>query len=159
MELEINPKLSIENFNKIIATGLYAYGDNIKMFLNCKNDTYKPAIRGNQIFMLDSYWTNDWESKIEVTDKNIDNWKLLLDYEKYIKAHGSRCKEYNREDWIKVADDSGGWSYPKHYLKKYTKPYKMYQLKILESEKLSLEIHLDQVLKKIETIKNELKGG
>ena len=149
--------LSKENFDKIIKTGLYSYGKDIRRYEHCKNNTYKPHIRDDRIYMLDSYWSNNWESRVEVTNSNIDNWVLLLDFDTYERAHGERCREYNEDDYICVADDSGGWSYPKHYLKKSAKPNKEYQLLLLRSRKASLERNLNETNEIIDKLLEEEK--
>ena len=105
-----------ENREKINPRGLYkhdvvsnwVYGDN-KYW--CRNWTFYPHFFDDgRVFMYDSYF-NSWDSAIEVTDDNFNEWQFIFDRDKVSRISYEQSLEYNEEDLYRnIATDSGGYS-------------------------------------------------
>ena len=135
--------ISKENAEKFIKTGIYAK----KRFESgwCINATFIPHFypEKNLLYMRDSYWSSGESRSFEVTDDTIGDWSLIIDTEKWSKTHSSACWDYNKEDYIYLATDSGGWSYAHYFLKNGATPNidkQIYRVKSeLESSKRDTE--------------------
>jgi hypothetical protein len=145
-------KLSKENYDKIIKTGLYR-NNKIKTDGWCRNETYYPHFyeQDGEIYMFDSYW-DSWEyGRYELTDDNFNDWELIIDFNDYNERQKwSPCEEYNKEDYIKLATNSGGWSYPYYYLKKDAEKNIDYLIRNCKNE-------IDNAKKTVERKEKELK--
>ena len=76
----------------------------------CKNWTFKVHKNKNgQAFMLDTYFSS-WDSYIEVTDENINEFEVVFDFREVKKIRDSEVDEYNKEDLFLAATNSGGYS-------------------------------------------------
>ena len=105
--------LSIDNYNKIIKTGLYKK-EPPKDYYNdvywCKNWSFKPKFSDSgKIYMCDTYF-NNWENAIELTDKNFKEFEFVFDFELVKKISDSESDEYEKEDLFRIATNSGGYS-------------------------------------------------
>ena len=78
---------------------------------HCKNWTFKVRkLEDGRAFMLDTYY-DSWDShKIQVTDKNIEDFQVVFDFRDVKRIRDSEYDEYNDEDLFRVATGSGGWT-------------------------------------------------
>lgn len=116
--------LSRKNYNKLNEHGLYERPPTKKdedMHHDvwwCKNWTFKCSKRDDgSAIMFDTYWGYDGNS-IEVTDENIDEFKLIFDFRDVEKISADIADEYDPEDIYHVATDSGGMYCGGNYYKK-----------------------------------------
>ncbi len=104
--------LSQENLNKLDEHLLYGHqppeNKNRDVFW-CRNWTFKVHKYGEKAYMYDTYY-NDSDSAIEVTDENIDEFNIIFDFRDMARIKDDEWDEYNPEDIIRVATDSGGYS-------------------------------------------------
>jgi hypothetical protein len=105
--------LSTENFNKLNMNYLYSKSPpenkNRDIFW-CRNWTFRLCTYNNvRAYMRDTYF-NDSNTAIEVTDENIDEFKIIFDFRDMEKIRDDEWDEYNLEDIIRVATNSGGYS-------------------------------------------------
>lgn len=64
----------------------------------------------SKAYMYDTYF-DSWDShRIQVTDENIDDFKIVFDFKEIKRIHNSEANEYNKEDLYHIATDSGGYS-------------------------------------------------
>ena len=131
--------LSQENINKIIKTGLYEHKPDKKyrgeIYIDnlfwCYNWTFTPAEYKGKWYMYDTYFKN---KSIELTDANFEEFSLIFDFNNVEKHGGHYIEEYEDGDWWRVATDSGGWYYPKYYIKKGAKKNKEKVLERIQRE-------------------------
>lgn len=77
----------------------------------CKNWTFKVRkLEDGRAFMLDTYFYS-WDShKIQVTDKNIEDFQVVFDFRDVKRIRDSEYDEYDDKDVFRVATGSGGWT-------------------------------------------------
>ena len=150
-------KLSKENFDKIITTGLYkkepTWKDNHTDTYWCKNWTFKANKRnGDRVFMVDTYFDN-WDSCIELTDKNFSEFELIFDFVETKRIHDDEVDEYNECDVFRVATDSGGYACGKlHWVKKDAQKLKDLLIKKAKREVESAKSSLRWAESKLERL-------
>lgn len=78
---------------------------------HCRNWIFTVRDGGDgRVYMIDTYY-DDWDSRIEVTDDNINDFEFLFRKGEYFRDTRYEYHLYNPEDVIKnVATDSGGYS-------------------------------------------------
>lgn len=77
---------------------------------HCKNWTFRVhKCDDNTAWMIDTYF-NSWDShRIQVTDDNFKSFEIVFDFRNVEKVRDSETDEYDDEDLIRVATDSGGY--------------------------------------------------
>lgn len=110
--------LSKENYNKLDENYLYkrepiwreSNGQrSTERTYWCKNWTFKVSKNEDgRAFMRDTYF-DSWDSQIEVTDENIEDFEFVFDFREVKRIRDSHVNEYNSEDLIYVATNSGGY--------------------------------------------------
>jgi hypothetical protein len=103
--------LSKENYDRLNENYLYQKEpEEIGQYTFwCRNWTFKVHKSDGNAFMLDTYY-NNWDSNIEVTDDNINNFKVVFDFREVRRIKDKEIDEYNHDDLYRVATDSGGMS-------------------------------------------------
>lgn len=110
--------LSKENYSRLNENFLYQKEPTVTTATwsashpyHCKNWTFKVyKLQDGRAFMLDTYF-DSWDShKIQVTDENIDDFKIVFDFRDVKRIRDSEYDEYNDEDLYRVATNSGGWT-------------------------------------------------
>jgi len=92
--------------------------------------------------MCDTYWTTQG-NYIEVTDKNISEFEVILDMNKVKMISKESSDEYDTEDVFCVAIDSGGITYPKYFVKKNANKSRAKQIEKKEEEIRKLKHKLE----------------
>ena len=143
----------------ILKTGLYK-NKKIRTDGWCKNETYIPHFRNDgTIFMVDSYWSGSGsDEKYEVTKDNINDWELIMDYEKVKRTYFDDYILYDEEDRFSVADDSGGWSYRKYYILKDKQKSKEKVMRFYKNELKSAKENVKYYENKIKELSEAKKG-
>lgn len=152
--------LSQENRKKIIQTGLYKReidrrtrtGSSEEPFW-CTNWTFIPRINEDEVVMIDSYYQS-YQNSIHyyIDDKNIQDFKLIFDFDDVEEVPERLYLEYDDEDRYRVSCDSGGRRYPKHFVKKSASPSKERQLEYIDLEIDSYERKLRYLKEKRESL-------
>jgi len=112
--------LSKENYDRLNENYLYKTEPIIRESFSdtywCKNWTFKVhKCKDGRVFMLDTFY-NSWDShKIQITDKNINDFEVVFDFREVKRINDSETNEYNEEDLYRVATNSGGYSCGKLY--------------------------------------------
>ena len=153
-------KLSQENIDKIIKTGLYKHAPDKKyrgeIYLDnlfwCYNWTFTPSEYKGKWYMYDTYFKN---KSILLTDENFDEFSFVFDFNDVEKHSGQYIEEYEDGDWWRVATDSGGWDYPKYYIKKGAKKNKEKVLERIQREINSHEWSLARAKEKYDDVLND----
>lgn len=145
--------LSKENYDKLNENFLYKkepiinnsyYIGNTSGTYWCKNWTFKVNKRNdNKAYMIDTYF-NSWDSSIEVTDENIDEFEVVFDFREVKRIRDFERDEYNEEDLFRVATDSGGYSCGNLYW-------------IKKDAVKSKDLLVNKKKQEIESLKNKLK--
>lgn len=140
--------LSKRNYHKLSEHYLYQkdpiINESYSNVFHCKNWTFKVVKRADgRAYMYDTYFFS-WDSHtIQVTDDNINEFKVVFDFREVKKINDSEADEYNEEDRYRVATDSGGYSCGHLYWAKK------------DAEK-SHELLIKKTEEKIESLKNQL---
>ncbi|MDT2613960.1 hypothetical protein [Enterococcus dongliensis] len=152
--------LSQENRKKIIQTGLYAREIDKRTRTGastypywCTNWTFFPQINEDEVVMIDSYYKS-YQHNIHyyIDDKNIQDFKLIFDFNDVREVEQTTYQEYADDDRYQVACDSGGRRYPKHFVKKSASPSKERQLECIDLEIDSYERKLRYLKEKRESL-------
>lgn len=151
--------LSKENAEKVIFTGLYRCKPSKKYCHGdmhwCRNWTFRLVciVEKDEWYMIDTYSNK----KIELTDDNFDEFKLVFDFKDVNEYKGpkERISDYNENDYFIEAVDSGGWSYPRMFVKNGARKNKEHVLERLNNEVNTLEWQLKRAKEKYEKVKNE----
>jgi hypothetical protein len=108
--------LSKENYDKLDENYLYKKEPKRdgEYTYWCKNWTFKVRKRDGNAWMYDTYF-DSWDSAIEVTDNNINEFEIVFDFREVKRIPDSSVDEYNEEDLYRAATDSGGYSCGKLY--------------------------------------------
>lgn len=152
--------LSQENRKKIIQTGLYAREIDKRTRTGastdpywCTNWTFFPRISENRIMLIDSYYQSYQDSiSYVLDDENINDFTLIFDFDDVKEVPERLYLEYDDEDRYRVSCDSGGRSYPKHFVKKSASPLKERQLEYIDLEIDSYERKLRYLKEKREPL-------
>lgn len=151
--------LSAENRAKIIPTGLYAREIDKRTSTGastdpywCTNWTFVPRIYENEIILIDSYYQYSNSISYVLNDENINDFKLILNFDDVREVEQTTYQEYADDDRYQVACDSGGRNYPKYFVKKTASPDKERQLYQVDSEIESLEYQLKRLKEKRKSI-------
>lgn len=152
--------LSQENIDKIVKTGLYEHKPDRKYrewiyyddLFWCYNWTFTPSEYNGKWYMWDTYYKN---KSIELTDENFEEFNLVFDFNDVEKHSGRYIEEYEEDDWWRMATDSGGWSYPKYYIKKGAKKNKEKVLERIQCEINSYECDLARAKEKYDDVLND----
>ena len=155
--------LSEENRGKIIMSGLYTCEPQLEWLplykrdnpYWCKNWTFRPTVYGDRLFMRDTYWSSE-TFQVELTDSNFDLFSLIFDFyevEEY-KQTTDKWVCYAEEDRWRIAVDSGGWRFPKYYIRKGSKPNKDLVIERLEEEIDGIKRDLEYRARILEQVKN-----
>lgn len=85
----------------------------------CQNWTFKPYVYSNKLYMRDTYWGYGDDLVIEVTENNINEFKLLFDFKNVKEVKVNNIWEFGEEnkDWWVLSTDSGGIYHPKQYIR------------------------------------------
>jgi len=144
--------LSKENYNKLNENILYklepkrnpeeSYIGCIPMSYWCRNWTFRVQKGNDRAIMCDTYWTTQG-NYIEVTDKNISEFEVILDMNKVKMISKESSDEYDTEDVFCVAIDSGGITYPKYFVKKNANKSRAKQIEKKEEEIRKLKHKLE----------------
>lgn len=160
-----NTKLSKENYNKIIPSGLYKYKyptanidtmhispyDNAYLY-HCRNWTFRPYMYDDGITMIDTYWSSG-ENYIQLTDDNFDNFVLIFDFNDVIKASYRDYDLYDSKDlYTNIPVDSGGLQYSKCFIRKDAKPSKEVYERYLKGKIESLTNDLESKKQELESL-------
>lgn len=152
--------LSQENIDKIIKTGLYKhepecryrgslYWDDLYW---CFNWTFKPDSYDGKWYMYDTYFNN---KSIELTDDNFEEFEFIFDFNDVEKHNGNNIDEYEDDEWWRVAVDSGGYTFPKYFIKKGAKKNKDKVLERIQREINGLEWDLKYAKEKYDDVLND----
>ena len=98
--------LSQENRKRINKNGLYRHDVDVELLpayrrehpFHCINWTFRPAFRGEQIIMCDTYYGDTFG--IKVTNENIDEFKLIFDFTDVRKIKADEADIYETGDVI-----------------------------------------------------------
>jgi hypothetical protein len=138
--------LSRENFDKLNENFLYKNEPkpyNRDKFW-CRNWTFKvDKYSDGRAYMLDTYY-GDWDSAIEVTDENLNDFEFVFDFREVKQLRDSEVDEYDRDSLFYVATDSGGYNCGGCY---WTK----------KDIKKSKQLLIDKKKNEIESLKSKLK--
>lgn len=119
----------------------------------CTNWTFVPIFNEKRVLMMDSYYKSYQDSIVyELTDDNINDFELIFDFDDVEKVPERLYNEYDDEDRYRVSCDSGGRSYPKHFVKKSASPSKERQLEYIDLEIDSYERKLRYLKEKRESL-------
>lgn len=151
--------LSKENAAKVIFTGLYRCKPNEKYCYGdmywCRNWTFRPVciVEKDEWYMIDTYANK----RIELTDDNFNEFKLVFDFKDVNEYKGpkERISDYNENDYFIEAVDSGGWEFPKMFVKSGAWKNKEHVLERLNNEVTTLERQLKQTREKYEKVKKD----
>lgn len=154
--------LSQENINKLCMTGLYICEPNKEWrsslywddMYHCCNWTFRVHKYGDgRYFMYDTYWSDNAALHIELTDKNINEFQLLFDFNDVNSHSGKNIYDYDQNDWFHVAIDSGGlYCGGKYFVKNTAIPNKDKVLKRLEDEIKGKENDIEYIKRKYELV-------
>lgn len=150
--------LSQENRKKIIQTGLYKRKIDWSRVIGsepywCTNWTFIPQINEDEVVMIDSYYQSyQYSIHYYIDDKNIQDFELIFDFDDVEEVPERLYREYDDEDRYRVSCDSGGRSYPKHFVKKSASPSKERQLEYIYLEIDSYERKLRYLKEKRESL-------
>ncbi len=139
-------KLSQENIDKLVSTGLY-YKDGEQG--HCRNGTYTWREYEGRYYMLDTYWTSDRHS-IELTDENLESFQMVMDFDKVNSIDSCFFFDYAEDKRFKFGVDSGGWTYGKCFIVKGAKPSR-------DIKRLHLIDSIESAKRKIENETRELE--
>ena len=140
--------LSEENKQKLVLTGLYSHKPDINMrstlYVNdlfwCFNWTFKIYRRNDIYYFVDTYFNDKY---YEITNENIDEFKLIFDFNDVERISESEATKYDDEDVFHVAVDSGGmYCGGKWFIKKGAKKSKKKVIALLEEEIRSAKLQL-----------------
>lgn len=154
--------LSQKNIDKLCLNGLYVCKPVLEWLpsyrrsepYHCMNWTFKVRHSGDSYYMVDTYWSSNSFS-MELNDDNFDKFALIFNYDD-VEETNYKWDDYSDEDkWI-VPTDSGGWRFPRKYIKIGAKPDRDKVIYRLENEIKSLEIGLETKRKELEQIKERL---
>ena len=156
--------LSEENRDKIIMSGLYTCEPQLEWLplykrdnpYWCKNWTFRPVEYGGKLFMRDTYWSSE-TFQVELTDSNFDLFSLIFDFnevEEY-KQTTDKWVCYEEEDRWRIAVDSGGWRFPRYYIRKESKPNKDLVIERLEEEIDGVRRGLEYRARILDLVKND----
>lgn len=155
--------LSEENYNKLNENFLYKKApkrDPNEMYIGCipisywcKNWTFKVKKYNGKALMYDTYWSTQ-KNYIEVTDNNINDFKVIFDITKVKQTLKEIVDEYNKEDIFCVAIDSGGISYPKYFVRKEAKKSKELQIEKKKEEIRKLKYKLENIERELNELIN-----
>ena len=155
--------LSQENIDKLVPYGIYACDPILEILPEYKRKdpywcmnwtfTWRKGSDDN-FYMIDTYWSTD-SYKIELTDENFNNFKLLFRQDEVEKMPEGTLDECNSEDRWRVAIDSGGWSYPKFFIRKGAKKIKKLVIERIKSEIRLLEMQLEYKKTTLERVIND----
>lgn len=119
---------------------------------HCINWTFRAEERGEDVYMVDTYWATD-AFRVKLTDENFSMFKLLYDRNEVTQISLSEVPDYDDEDIFHVALDSGGYQYSKYYFKKIgAKKNKEKVLDRLYSELKGVESRAEYLKRKISEI-------
>lgn len=154
--------LSQENAAKLDMNGLYQheipepYGENT----HCKNWTFTvDKIRDGLYYMVDTYWADSTGLCIELTDDNFSGFSFVFNWDNVKTVNESVYWEYRGSDRWNVATDSGGWSYPKRYVRKDAKPSKELKCDILLREIEEAKAKVDCLERYVVMLNKDGMGG
>lgn len=104
-------KLSKKNYDKLDTNFLYRrkpIEGGLGGTYHCRNWTFKVnKYNDGKAYFNDTYFG---DGSIEVTDKNIKEYKKIFDFREVKRARDYEYDEYLRKDVYRVATDSGGYS-------------------------------------------------
>ena len=113
-------KLSKENYDKLDENFLYKRQpiiDNsfsvgtVSGTYHCKNWTFKCRKNNGKAWMIDTYWgSGSGYNNYEVTDENVNEYKKIFDFREVKKINDYEIDEYEQNDLICAATDSGGYT-------------------------------------------------
>lgn len=147
--------LSKENIEKINFNGLYSHEPDIKYrgelysdnLYWCFNWIFIPKeiqysdVKETYFKMIDTYYG---DKGIELTNKNINEFTLIFDFNDVEEISKQASYDYNDEDVFHVAIGSGGWQYSsKYFINKGTKKNKDILIDRITSEIQGLESKLE----------------
>lgn len=143
-------KLSKENYDKLDENFLYKKKPVIDNSFSvgttpgtyhCKNWTFNVRKRDGCAAMSDTYFGSYYE---DVTDENISEYEKVFDFREVEKIHDATIDEYEDNDLIVAATDSGGYSCGHiHWIKKGTPKSKI--------------LLVNKIKEKIESLRREIK--
>jgi len=103
--------------------------------------------------MYDTYWSDNTALHIELTDKNINEFQLLFDFNDVKSHNGKNIYDYDENDWFHIAIDSGGlYCGGKYFVKNTAIPNKDKVLKRLFEEMI-----IDYIEEKISCLESKLE--
>lgn len=139
--------LSQENIEKLNLNAIYKCKPDkkyrSKLFENdlyhCCNWTFEVVKVDHDYFMRDTYWSGQDSLYIQITDENFSIFTLVFDRDEIIYISESAKEDYEKDDVISIAIDSGGWKFPKHLKTKDAKKSKDKLIDKIDNEILEYE--------------------
>lgn len=112
---------------------------------HCKNWTFKVhKYEDGRAYMYDTYFDSSDSHTIQVTDQNINEFKIIFNFNEVKRISDSEYNEYNKEDLYRAATSSGGYSCGKLYWVK-------------KDAQKSKDLLIDKKKYEIESLKRQLK--
>lgn len=156
-----NIMLSQENIDKLCMTGLYRTSPDFIGFRGsdpywCRNWTFRVFHDdlGNYC-MNDTYWSSNSNS-FSLTDENFNKFELLFDLNEVEEYKMKNILDYAEEDrWMGVPMDSGGWRFPKNFIRKGSMPVKERVVARLKDEIERVEFELKDKKRMLQRVEND----
>ena len=154
--------LSQENIDRLDFDGIYISEPILSVLpsykrnnpYHCTNWVFRPRKYKDKYYMVDTYWSTK-NFTIELTNNNFDKFTKLFNIKEVEKIPSfDHFLYYKEEDRFKVAMDSGGWHYPKYFVKKGAMPNKEYVIEIYEDKIKQAESHLNFLLYRLKQIED-----
>ena len=123
----------------------------------CRNWTFRVRKYDDNYYMYDTYWSTGDDYPVKLTDENFDKFELVFDFNdvEEFKCGYLKFETYTDEDRFCVAVDSGGVTYPKHFIRKDAMPQKDLVISRIQDEITDLQRRLDYKKKELEDVIND----